>query len=181
MIGSSEKATADGRGQDRPDCKVLCKTQDLASTNYVETMLLSDDDKDDKNIQDTSVLVRLRLAWDYALEMWMLLDIEACLINYGDLLDRVLCVKSGFRKFLLNVFHDGIYHPKLAIVFDDGMKVWEDKDQLRVHAVLALALYYAPQVEMSNLVPVLCVTRNVACNMMIKLQIETYHRYRFLD
>eukprot|EP01018_Ginkgo_biloba_P007815 Gb_14579 [translate_table: standard] len=142
------------------------------------------------NIRDTSVLVRLRPAWeelrnyltakgrkrfevyictmserDYALEMWRLLDIEARLINHGELLDRVLCVKPGFRKSLLNVFHDGICHPKLAMVIDDRLKVWEDKDQPRVHVVPAFAPYYAPQAEMSNPVPVLCVARNVACNV----------------
>lgn len=71
-------------------------------------------------IRDTSVLVRLRPAWeelrtyltlkgrkrfevyictmserDYALEMWRLLDSEARLINPGELLDHVLRVKPG--------------------------------------------------------------------------------------
>lgn len=71
-------------------------------------------------IRDTSVLVRLRPAWDdlksyltakgrkrfevyvctmaerdYALEMWRLLDPEANLICSKQLLDRVVCVKSG--------------------------------------------------------------------------------------
>lgn len=71
-------------------------------------------------IRDTSVLVRLRPAWedlrsyltargrkrfevyvctmaerDYALEMWRLLDPEAHLIATKQLLDRVVCVKSG--------------------------------------------------------------------------------------
>lgn len=71
-------------------------------------------------IRDTSVLVRLRPAWedlrsyltargrkrfevyvctmaerDYALEMWRLLDPESKLINTKELLDRIVCVKSG--------------------------------------------------------------------------------------
>lgn len=71
-------------------------------------------------IRDTSVLVRLRPAWedlrsyltargrkrfevyvctmaerDYALEMWRLLDPEAHLIATKQLLERVVCVKSG--------------------------------------------------------------------------------------
>eukprot|EP00252_Welwitschia_mirabilis_P026396 TRINITY_DN8669_c0_g4_i1.p1 TRINITY_DN8669_c0_g4~~TRINITY_DN8669_c0_g4_i1.p1 ORF type:complete len:968 (+),score=229.14 TRINITY_DN8669_c0_g4_i1:945-3848(+) len=142
------------------------------------------------NIRDTSVLVRLRPAWeelrtyltlkgrkrfevyictmserDYALEMWRLLDSEARLINPGELLDRVLCVKPGLRKSLLNVFHDGFCHPKLAMVIDDRLKVWEDRDQPRVHVVPAFAPYYAPQAETSCPVPVLCVARNVACNV----------------
>lgn len=71
-------------------------------------------------IRDTSVLVRLRPAWedlrsyliakgrkrfevyvctmaerDYALEMWRLLDPEFNLINPRELLSRIVCVKSG--------------------------------------------------------------------------------------
>ncbi|KAA8517393.1 hypothetical protein F0562_017686 [Nyssa sinensis] len=141
-------------------------------------------------IRDTSVLVRLRPAWedlrsyltakgrkrfevyvctmaerDYALEMWRLLDPEAHLIGSKQLLDRVVCVKSGSRKSLLNVFQDGNCHPKMAMVIDDRLKVWEDKDQPRVHVVPAFTPYYAPQAETANAVPVLCVARNVACNV----------------
>ncbi|KAK6943106.1 Double-stranded RNA-binding domain [Dillenia turbinata] len=127
--------------------------------------------------RDTSILVRLRPAWedlrsyltatkgrkrfevyvctmaerDYALEMWRLLDPEAHLI--------------GGKKSLLTVFQNGICHPKMAMVIDDRMKVWEDKDQPRVHMVPAFAPYYAPQAENANAVPVLCVARNVACNV----------------
>ncbi|KAJ8753749.1 hypothetical protein K2173_000003 [Erythroxylum novogranatense] len=141
-------------------------------------------------IRDTSVLVRLRPAWedlrsyltakgrkrfevyvctmaerDYALEMWRLLDPEAKLISSKQLLDRIICVKSGSRKSLLNVFHDGMCHPKMAMVIDDRSKVWEDKDQPRVHVVPAFTPYYAPQAETANAVPILCVARNVACNV----------------
>lgn len=70
--------------------------------------------------RDTSVLVRLRPAWDelrtyltargrrrfevyvctmaerdYALEIWRLLDPGSHLINAKQLMDRVVCVKSG--------------------------------------------------------------------------------------
>ncbi|KAL3536505.1 hypothetical protein ACH5RR_004966 [Cinchona calisaya] len=141
-------------------------------------------------VRDTSVLVRLRPAWedlksyltakgrkrfevyvctmaerDYALEMWRLLDPEAHLISSRQLLDRVVCVKSGARKSLVNVFQEGNCHPKMAMVIDDRLKVWEDKDQPRVHVVPAFTPYYAPQAEMANAVPVLCVARNVACNV----------------
>ncbi|XP_021670437.2 RNA polymerase II C-terminal domain phosphatase-like 1 isoform X3 [Hevea brasiliensis] len=141
-------------------------------------------------IRDTSVLVRLRPAWeelrsyltargrkrfevyvctmaerDYALEMWRLLDPESNLINSKELLDRIVCVKSGSRKSLFNVFQDGICHPKMALVIDDRLKVWDEKDQPRVHVVPAFAPYYAPQAEANNTVPVLCVARNVACNV----------------
>ncbi|KAL5996411.1 hypothetical protein ACLOJK_026489 [Asimina triloba] len=131
-------------------------------------------------IRDTSVLVRLRPAWeelrsyltargrkrfevyvctmaekDYALEMWRLLDPESNLINTKELLVRIVCVKA-----------DGICHPKMALVIDDRLKVWEDKDQSRVHVVPAFAPYYAPQAETNNVnVPVLCCARNVACNV----------------
>ncbi|XP_052172563.1 RNA polymerase II C-terminal domain phosphatase-like 2 isoform X2 [Diospyros lotus] len=141
-------------------------------------------------IRDTSVLVRLRPAWedlrsyltakgrkrfevyvctmaerDYALEMWRLLDPEAHLISAKQLLDRVICVKSGARKSLFSVFQDGNCLPKMAMVIDDRLKVWEDRDQPRVHVVPAFAPYYAPQAETAHPVPVLCVARNVACNV----------------
>uniref|UniRef100_A0A7N0T349 protein-serine/threonine phosphatase n=1 Tax=Kalanchoe fedtschenkoi TaxID=63787 RepID=A0A7N0T349_KALFE len=141
-------------------------------------------------VRDTSVLVRLRPAWedlreylvakgrkrfevyvctmaekDYAHEMWRLLDPEANLICRNQLLNRVVCVRSGFRKSLLNVFRDGICHPKMAMVIDDRLKVWEDKDQPRVHVVPPFIPYCAPQAETANVVPVLCVARNVACNV----------------
>ncbi|KAK4253236.1 hypothetical protein QN277_010565 [Acacia crassicarpa] len=141
-------------------------------------------------IRDTSVLVRLRPAWedlrcyltakgrkrfevyvctmaerDYAYEMWRLLDPEEHLIGSRQLLHRVICVKSGSRKSLLNVFQHNMCHPKMAMVIDDRSKVWEDKDQPRVHVVPAFTPYYAPQAETANAVPVLCVARNVACNV----------------
>ncbi|CAL1397941.1 unnamed protein product [Linum trigynum] len=141
-------------------------------------------------IRDTSVLVRLRPAWedlrsyltargrkrfevyvctmaerDYALEMWRLLDPESNLINSKELLDRIVCVKAGLRKSLFNVFQDGTCHPKMSLVIDDRLKVWDDKDQPRVHVVPAFAPYYAPQAEANNAIPVLCVARNVACNV----------------
>ncbi|KAL3627703.1 hypothetical protein CASFOL_029066 [Castilleja foliolosa] len=141
-------------------------------------------------IRDTSVLVRLRPAWedlrsyltargrkrfevfvctmaerDYALEMWRLLDPESNLINPKELLERIVCVKSGSRKSLFNVFQTGNCHPKMSLVIDDRLKVWDEKDQPRVHVVPAFAPYYAPQAEANNTVPVLCVARNVACNV----------------
>lgn len=141
-------------------------------------------------VRDTSVLVRLRPAWedlrsyltargrkrfevyvctmaerDYALEMWRLLDPESNLINSKELLDRIVCVKSGLEKSLFNVFQKGNCHPKMALVIDDRLKVWDENDQPRVHVVPAFAPYYAPQAEANNAVPVLCVARNVACNV----------------
>ncbi|KAG0540218.1 hypothetical protein BDA96_03G390100 [Sorghum bicolor] len=140
--------------------------------------------------RDTSVFVKLRPAWeelrsyltakgrkrfevyvctmaerDYALEMWRLLDPEGNLISPQQLSERVNCVKSGSRKSLQNVFRDRGCHPKMAMVIDDRLNVWDDKDQHRVHVVPAYTPYYAPQAEMANAVPVLCVARNVACNV----------------
>lgn len=57
---------------------------------------------------------------------------------------------AGFRKSLLNVFKDGICHPKMAMVIDDRLKVWEDKDQLRVHVVPPFIPYCAPQAEVGS-------------------------------
>ena len=56
-------------------------------------------------------------------------------------------VITGSRKSLLNVFQDGFCHPKMALVIDDRMNVWDEKDQSRVHVVPAFAPYYAPQAE----------------------------------
>jgi hypothetical protein len=53
----------------------------------------------------------------------------------------------GLKKSLLNVFHDGSCHPGMALVIDDRLKVWDEKDQLRVHVVPAFTPYYAPQAE----------------------------------
>lgn len=54
---------------------------------------------------------------------------------------------AGSKKSLLNVFQSGSCHPKMAMVIDDRSKVWEDKDQPRVHVVPAFTPYYAPQAE----------------------------------
>lgn len=142
------------------------------------------------NVRDTSVLVRLRPAWEdlrsyltakgrkrfevfictmsekeYALEMWRLLDPEAQLISVRELIERVVCVKSGSKKSLTNVFSYGHCHPKMAMVIDDRLKVWEDRDQSHVHVVPPFAPYYAPQAETNSPLPILCVARNVACNV----------------
>lgn len=37
----------------------------------------------------------------------------------------------------------------MALVIDDRLKVWDDKDQPRVHVVPAFAPYYAPQAEVN--------------------------------
>ncbi|CAM0883637.1 unnamed protein product [Alopecurus aequalis] len=143
-------------------------------------------------IRDTSVFVKLRPAWeelrsyltakgrkrfevyvctmaerDYALEIWRLLDPEANLISLNNISERIVCVKSTSKKSLQHVFRNGGCHPKMAMVIDDRLDVWDEKDQPRVHVVPAYAPYSAPQAEMAmaNVVPVLCVARNVACNV----------------
>jgi len=35
----------------------------------------------------------------------------------------------------------------MAMVIDDRLQVWDDKDQPRVHVVPAFTPYYAPQAE----------------------------------
>ncbi|KAM0864777.1 hypothetical protein ACQ4PT_043693 [Festuca glaucescens] len=69
------------------------------------------------------------------------------------------------KKSLQHVFRNGGCHPKMAMVIDDRLQVWDEKDQSRVNVVPAYAPYHAPQAEMANAVPVLCVVRNVACNV----------------
>jgi hypothetical protein len=50
-------------------------------------------------------------------------------------------------------------HPKMAMVIDDRLKVWEDMDQPRVHVVPAFTPYYAPQAE---------VLKNIHVNLFVK-------------
>jgi len=54
---------------------------------------------------------------------------------------------AGSRKSLLDVFQDGNCHSKMAMVIDDHSKVWEDRDQPRVHVVPPFAPYHAPKAE----------------------------------
>lgn len=61
-------------------------------------------------------------------------------------------IAIGLKKSLFNVFHDGFCHPKMALVIDDRLKVWDEKDQPRVHVVPAFAPYYAPQAEVNLLI-----------------------------
>lgn len=58
---------------------------------------------------------------------------------------------TGLKKSLFDVFQDGTCHPKMALVIDDRLKVWDEKDQARVHVVPAFAPYYAPQAEVQIL------------------------------
>ena len=53
----------------------------------------------------------------------------------------------GSRKSMLGVFKDGVCHPSMALVIDDRLKVWDEKDQSRVHVVPAFAPYYTPHAE----------------------------------
>ena len=39
----------------------------------------------------------------------------------------------------------------MALVIDDRLKVWDEKDQPRVHVVPAFAPYYTPQAEVISL------------------------------
>lgn len=59
----------------------------------------------------------------------------------------IISILSGLKKSLFTVFQDGNCHPKMALVIDDRLKVWDEKDQPRVHVVPAFAPYYAPQAE----------------------------------
>lgn len=143
-------------------------------------------------VRDTSVLVRMRPAWDdlrnylmakkgrrrfevfictmserdYALEMWRLLDPDSRLINSQELNERVICVKSDAKKSLKHVFPRRLCHPKMAMVVDDRLPVWEKLDQPRVHQVQAFQPYTSdPMAETLHEMPPLCIARNIACNV----------------
>ena len=56
----------------------------------------------------------------------------------------------------------------MALVIDDRLKVWDEKDQPRVHVVPAFAPYYAPQAEVNFLScivgsPILSIARMEFC------------------
>lgn len=65
---------------------------------------------------------------------------------------------------MFNVFQDGICHPKMALVIDDRLKVWDEKDQPRVHVVPAFAPYYAPQAEVCIICILICSYKLQYCN-----------------
>lgn len=46
---------------------------------------------------------------DYALEMWRLLDPESHLIGSRQILDRVICVKSGMIPIISQVFEPSLW------------------------------------------------------------------------
>ncbi|CAI5479192.1 unnamed protein product [Closterium sp. Yama58-4] len=138
--------------------------------------------------RDTSVLVRMRPSWEdlrnyfstkgrkrfeafvctmaekqYALEMWRLLDPEGKLIQPKELSARIISVKAGTFKSLQKVFHRSDCDPRMAVIIDDRMNVWEERDQPRVHLVQPFAPYAAPLAEVDLAVPVLVHARNVIC------------------
>jgi len=88
-----------------------------------------------------SLLIRLFCSLLKVLQMHE----QAC--SFMLMLILFVYVITGSRKSLFNVFQDGICHPKMALVIDDRMNVWDEKDQSRVHVVPAFAPYYAPQAE----------------------------------
>lgn len=51
------------------------------------------------------------------------------------------------KKSLKDVFPRRCYHPKMAMVIDDRLPVWEKVDQPRVHEVQAFMPYTEPKAE----------------------------------
>ncbi|RZR97375.1 hypothetical protein BHM03_00026547 [Ensete ventricosum] len=92
------------------------------------------------------VLVRLRPSWE-DLRSYLTARGRKRFEQYNSHISVLAYLLIGSRKSLLNVFQDGICHPKMALVVDDRLKVWDEKDQSRVHVVPAFAPYYAPQAE----------------------------------
>lgn len=107
-------------------------------------------------IRDTSVLVRLRPAWedlrsyltakgrkrfevyvctmaerDYALEMWRLLDPGSHLINSKQLVDRVVCVKSG----------NNFYNAPFAMILNVQYRNYCDSSWLCILSIPVVALH----------------------------------------
>lgn len=79
------------------------------------------------------VYVCTKAARQYALEAWRLLDPEGSLISSEEISQRLVCVRPGSKKSLKRVFQRSSCHPNMAMVIDDRMNVWDDKDKRRVH------------------------------------------------
>ena len=56
--------------------------------------------------------------------------------------------ESASKKSLANVLVSCNCHPSMAMMIDDRLKVWEDRNQSHVHVVPAFAPYYDPLAEM---------------------------------
>ncbi|CAI5494915.1 unnamed protein product [Closterium sp. Naga37s-1] len=102
--------------------------------------------------------IRGALEKQYALEMWRLLDPEGKLIQPKELSACIISVKAGTFKSLQKVFHRNDCDPRMAVIIDDRMNVWEERDQPRVHLVQPFAPYAAPLAEVNLAVPVLAVS-----------------------
>nr|GME15503.1 RNA polymerase II C-terminal domain phosphatase-like 1 [Ipomoea batatas] len=152
-------------------------------------------------IRDTSVLVRLRPAWedlrsyltargrkrfevyvctmaerDYALEMWRLLDPDSNLISSNELLNRIVCVKSGLKKSLFNVFQDGNCHPKMSLVIDDRLKKCGMR-RINPECMLFLPLLHIMLLKLKATILFLCC---VCCQEMSRVMSGVVFFQRFL-
>ena len=70
--------------------------------------------------------------------MLALLSKQKLFVNFNFLIS--FNTTLGSKKSLINVFQDGVCHSKMAMVINDRLKAWEDKDQPRVHVVLTFIL-----------------------------------------
>ncbi|KAF3322863.1 RNA polymerase II C-terminal domain phosphatase-like 1 isoform X3 [Carex littledalei] len=140
--------------------------------------------------RDTSVLVKIRPGWEeirsyltptgdhqrpfdvyvcttveheLTMEMWRLLDPQFELIASSQLHSRVMCLKANLCKSLQDIFHYRQCHPKMSLVIDNRVDVWDEKDQSRVHVVPTFSPYSTPQEE-ANAFPLPDV-KNVASNV----------------
>lgn len=59
---------------------------------------------------------------------------------------------------MVNVFQNVMCHPRMSLVIDDRLKVWDDKDQTRVHVVPAFAPYIAPLAEVQLILMVVVIS-----------------------
>lgn len=136
-------------------------------------------------IRDTSLLIKVRPDWeelrstftavaakrfevyvctksqrDYALEVWRLLDPEAHLISLKEQKDRIVCVPPNVMKSLTTVFYGGSCHPKITMIVDDRVEVWEDKDSPQIHRIAP----YLPHSPLELVNRPLLHTRQLAIN-----------------
>lgn len=88
------------------------------------------------------------MSFDIFLYLAVICNVIVCV--QGRQLTSFIISFVGGKKSLENVFARQTCHPKMAMVIDDRIKVWEKEDQSRVHVVAPFAPYFAPQAEVCS-------------------------------
>lgn len=87
---------------------------------------------------------------ELTMEMWRLLDPQFELIASSQLHSQIMCLKANSCRSLQDIFHYRQCHPKMSLVIDNRVDVWDEKDQSRVHVVPTFSPYSTTQEEVEK-------------------------------